>query len=99
VKLIQNKTQEMLDDKSDINLYGATNNQEFLAVASEYFFERPQLLERKHPELYKRLRDVFKQDLARLPKAGQPLPRIIGRNDNCPCGSGKKYKKCCMPHE
>jgi uncharacterized protein YecA (UPF0149 family) len=21
----------------------------------------------------------------------------IGRNDLCPCGSGKKYKKCCMP--
>lgn len=20
----------------------------------------------------------------------------IGRNDTCPCGSGKKYKKCCM---
>ncbi len=20
----------------------------------------------------------------------------IGRNDICPCGSGKKYKKCCM---
>lgn len=20
-----------------------------------------------------------------------------GRNDPCPCGSGKKYKKCCMP--
>ena len=19
----------------------------------------------------------------------------IGRNDTCPCGSGKKYKKCC----
>jgi len=19
----------------------------------------------------------------------------IGRNDLCPCGSGKKYKKCC----
>ena len=19
----------------------------------------------------------------------------IGRNDNCSCGSGKKYKKCC----
>ncbi|WP_337489209.1 SEC-C metal-binding domain-containing protein, partial [[Ruminococcus] torques] len=19
----------------------------------------------------------------------------IGRNDPCPCGSGKKYKKCC----
>jgi tetratricopeptide (TPR) repeat protein len=20
----------------------------------------------------------------------------VGRNDPCPCGSGKKYKKCCM---
>ena len=20
----------------------------------------------------------------------------IGRNDLCPCGSGKKYKNCCM---
>ena len=20
----------------------------------------------------------------------------VGRNDACPCGSGKKYKKCCM---
>ena len=23
----------------------------------------------------------------------------IGRNDPCPCGSGKKYKKCCMLKE
>ena len=22
-----------------------------------------------------------------------------GRNDPCPCGSGKKYKKCCLPKE
>ena len=22
----------------------------------------------------------------------------IGRNEPCPCGSGKKYKKCCMAH-
>lgn len=30
--------------------------------------------------------------------ASQPLrkERQIGRNDPCPCGSGKKYKKCCM---
>ncbi|MFN5370222.1 MAG: SEC-C metal-binding domain-containing protein [Bacteroidia bacterium] len=25
----------------------------------------------------------------------KPNPEI-GRNDLCPCGSGKKYKKCCM---
>ncbi len=23
----------------------------------------------------------------------------IGRNDLCPCGSGKKYKKCCMAND
>lgn len=23
--------------------------------------------------------------------------RKIGRNDPCPCGSGKKFKKCCLP--
>lgn len=22
-----------------------------------------------------------------------------GRNEQCPCGSGKKYKKCCMTKE
>lgn len=28
------------------------------------------------------------------------LKTMVGRNDPCPCGSGKKYKKCCLPkHE
>ena len=22
----------------------------------------------------------------------------ISRNDPCPCGSGKKYKRCCLPN-
>jgi uncharacterized protein len=28
----------------------------------------------------------------------RPMVRIdkVGRNDPCPCGSGKKYKKCCL---
>jgi hypothetical protein len=25
--------------------------------------------------------------------------RRVGRNDPCPCGSGKKYKRCCLPRE
>lgn len=29
------------------------------------------------------------------PKAPLALGRKPGRNDPCPCGSGKKYKKCC----
>jgi uncharacterized protein len=32
---------------------------------------------------------------------GRPEPalnpfRNVGRNDPCPCGSGKKFKKCCL---
>lgn len=27
------------------------------------------------------------------------LSKKIGRNDPCPCGSGKKYKKCCLEKE
>jgi len=23
----------------------------------------------------------------------------VGRNEKCPCGSGKKYKKCCLKQE
>ena len=26
-------------------------------------------------------------------------PKKIGRNDPCPCGSGKKYKQCCLLKE
>ncbi|MFA4967613.1 MAG: preprotein translocase subunit SecA [Candidatus Margulisiibacteriota bacterium] len=37
------------------------------------------------------------------PKAGKPAPikqaLKVGRNDPCPCGSGKKYKKCCGKNE
>ena len=27
------------------------------------------------------------------------VPKKIGRNAECPCGSGKKYKKCCLNKE
>jgi preprotein translocase subunit SecA len=31
------------------------------------------------------------------PKKEEIKPAIkVGRNDPCPCGSGKKYKKCCL---
>lgn len=47
------------NDKSDIRKYGGTSEIEFFAVASEYFFERPELFKRKHPELYKMLELCF----------------------------------------
>ena len=35
------------------------------------------------------------QRLLNPPKPIQAGPKV-GRNDPCPCGSGKKFKKCCM---
>lgn len=32
---------------------------------------------------------------AKAPKAEQAVSNKIGRNDPCPCGSGRKYKNCC----
>ena len=63
--LINQNIEAIYENKSDINPYGATNRAEFFAVISEYFFERPQLLKRKHPELYKVLEEIFDQDMTR----------------------------------
>ncbi len=59
LQLMQEKIKEIIDDQSDINPYGATNGAEFFAVVSEYFFERPELLKEKHPELYELLLKIF----------------------------------------
>ncbi|WP_251545168.1 preprotein translocase subunit SecA [Pumilibacter intestinalis] len=32
---------------------------------------------------------------AKAPKANRSENKDVGRNDPCPCGSGKKYKNCC----
>lgn len=57
---LMHKTMEAINkDKSDIRAYGGTSQAEFFAVASEYFFERPKLLKRKHPELYEMLERCF----------------------------------------
>ncbi|HMI77499.1 MAG TPA: M90 family metallopeptidase [Ferruginibacter sp.] len=60
LQLMQKEIELIHDDRSDINPYGSTNQAEFFAVVSEYFFERPALLQEKHPELYELLLKIFK---------------------------------------
>jgi MtfA peptidase len=59
INLIHENMQQIAKGKSDIDAYAFTNKAEFFAVVSEYFFERPELLEEKHPELYKMLAEMF----------------------------------------
>lgn len=42
--------------------YGATNEAEFFAVATEFFFEKPKDLHQQHPGLYRVLSEFYKQD-------------------------------------
>ncbi|MDX2432223.1 MAG: zinc-dependent peptidase [Bacteroides sp.] len=91
--LINRKIEEIYNNNSDISPYGGENRVEFFSVASEYFFERPKLLAKNHPELYDLLEKIFKQKMAS--KNLQQSKIRISRNSPCPCNSGLKFKKCC----
>lgn len=97
-QVLQEKTEQIKQGKAGINEYGATHPAEFFAVMTEYFFERPRKLLQQHPQLYRLMAHIFKQHPARKPAADlvDGAPQAPGRNDLCPCGSGKKYKKCCL---
>ena len=60
-----------------------------VGARAEWLYELPEwdniLSEEKRKELYREQKSST--TVVKPPK--------IGRNDPCPCGSGKKYKKCC----
>jgi len=39
--------------------------------------------------------DITDLDILLNPVKTKIVDQKIGRNDPCPCGSGKKYKRCC----
>ena len=49
--------------------YAGIDAAEFFAVATETFFDRPNLLREEHPDLYECLRDFYRQDPARVARA------------------------------
>ncbi|WP_035759307.1 zinc-dependent peptidase [Flavobacterium tegetincola] len=93
INYMDKKLDEVFDGDSDINPYGGTNRAEFFSVTSEYFFERPKLLKKKHPELYELLEKIYKQDLSKR-DLKKPHTDLTDKCP-CPCDSGKKYKDCC----
>ncbi|MBK8556314.1 MAG: zinc-dependent peptidase [Lewinellaceae bacterium] len=59
---IKDEIKRIVAGNSDINPYSLTNNAEFLAVVSEYFFNHPEKFEKRHPELYALLARAFKTE-------------------------------------
>ncbi len=56
----QAKTEAGID--SGINRYAASSPAEFIAVLSEEFFERPQVIQARYPRVYDLLRKFYRQD-------------------------------------
>ena len=50
--------------KTVMDSYGAINPAEFFAVATETFFEKPSLMQQKHPDLYEQLHRYYQIDPA-----------------------------------
>lgn len=82
---------EELSDDSEINIKIDFEKLYFnmLESKADYLYSLPQweriFSEEKRKEITKKWRES--KVIVKEPK--------IGRNDPCPCGSGKKYKKCC----
>ena len=78
-----------VDDEITLNIDFEKLFFNMLAAKADYLYTLPQwkciLTEEKRNEImkaYKKSKTVVKT-------------KTPGRNDPCPCGSGKKYKKCC----
>ena len=82
---------EDLSEDTQVNLVfdKALLYKNMVAAKADWLYDLPQwkeiFSEEELKALYKEQRD---SGTVRKPKK-------IGRNDPCPCGSGKKYKKCC----
>ena len=87
---IQNSIEEM-DENTEVNLGfdRETLYKNMVDAKADWLYELPQwnsiFSEEKRKELY--LEQKKSGTVVKGPK--------IGRNDPCPCGSGKKYKHCC----
>lgn len=61
LKRIHEEIKKINIGDSDINPYATTNDAEFFAVASEYFFEQPEKMKERHPELFHLMEKAFSQ--------------------------------------
>ena len=89
---IKQAFEEDLIDESFIDL---------VFVDEQLALVRAEVLSRLQDDRYKLIEDTIEELewWACFQPPVQPQPSVrkkkVGRNEPCPCGSGKKYKKCC----
>lgn len=87
--------------RNDITRAYATGGEEpeWIRFADPWAFYTPEAYEQR--ERNRAEADVLPEDddaLVYTDSYVRPTPKI-GRNEPCPCGSGKKYKKCCLERD
>ena len=89
--LVEANPIETMDEETVVNL-GYDKEKLYynmVGAKAEWLYELPEwdalLSEERRKELYKEQKS----------STTVVKPKKVGRNDPCPCGSGKKYKKCC----
>jgi len=82
---------ETMDESTEVNLIFDKEKlyKNMVGAQADWLYELPQweeiIPEERRKELY-----IEQKQSGTIRK-----DKKIGRNDPCPCGSGKKYKKCC----
>lgn len=82
---------ESLEDESNIDIKIDFDKLYFnmLDAKADYLYTLPQWDSLFSPEKRKEIRQQWVASKTIVNK------NKVGRNDSCPCGSGKKYKNCC----
>ena len=67
--------------------------EDFKGMSLNDIFERQDEVENEVMDVYSYFNRTEKKSVITTFQHETPK---VGRNDPCPCGSGKKYKKCCL---
>ncbi|MCP4577453.1 MAG: hypothetical protein GY846_14350 [Deltaproteobacteria bacterium] len=86
-----NKTAKLGSEKNPavVNVQTEKKVKELESVFEENRWKYKIELEPDKPE------DITALDILLNPIKTKMADKKVGRNEPCPCGSGKKYKKCC----
>ena len=84
---------ERLDELMDLSRGMVKVKQEAVPLAIEYIFHKMRGAEIQYSGT--EIPPVAAQYDEPMPTFVRDTPKV-GRNDPCPCGSGKKFKKCCL---
>ena len=73
-----------------INVHTKTRAKELEAIFKKNNWQYKIEMDKKKSE------DITDLELLQNPTKPLMVEKKAGRNEPCPCGSGKKYKQCCM---